>query len=56
LHFIWTQIVTALLGEDRKEFGAKSISLICLYMRQDKAFNTGESVTSTYFANLISGL
>lgn len=46
------------LAKTAKEFGAKSICLIApylAYMRQDKAFNTGESVTSTYFANLISG-
>lgn len=46
------------LAKTAKEFGAKSICLIApylAYMRQDKAFNTGESVTSTYFANFISG-
>jgi ribose-phosphate pyrophosphokinase len=46
------------LAKTAKEFGAKSICLIApylAYMRQDKAFNTGESVTSTHFANLISG-
>lgn len=46
------------LAKTAKEFGAKSICLIIpylAYMRQDKAFNIGESVTSTYFANLISG-
>lgn len=46
------------LAKTAKEFGAKSICLIApylAYMRQDIAFNTGESVTSTYFANLISG-
>lgn len=46
------------LAKTAKEFGANSICIIApylAYMRQDKAFNTGESVTSTYFANLISG-
>lgn len=46
------------LAKTAKEFGAKSICLIApylAYMRQDKAFNTGESVTSTHFANLLSG-
>ena len=45
------------LAKTAKEYGAKSICLIApylAYMRQDKAFHTGESVTSTYFANLIS--
>ena len=45
------------LAKTAKEFGAKSICLIVpylAYMRQDKAFNTGECVTSTHFANLIS--
>jgi ribose-phosphate pyrophosphokinase len=46
------------LAKTAKEFGAKSICLIApylAYMRQDKAFHIGESVTSTHFANLISG-
>ncbi|MFT4983242.1 MAG: ribose-phosphate pyrophosphokinase [Flavobacterium sp.] len=45
------------LAKTAKEFGAKNICLIApylAYMRQDKAFNRGESVTSTHFANLIS--
>jgi ribose-phosphate pyrophosphokinase len=45
------------LAKTAKEFGAKAfvlLHLICLHA-SDKAFNTGESVTSTYFANLISG-
>jgi ribose-phosphate pyrophosphokinase len=53
-----TPIVTTLsLAKTAKEFGAKAFVLlhrICLYA-SDKAFNTGESVTSTHFANLISG-
>lgn len=46
------------LAKTAKEFGAKSICLIApylAYMRQDKVFNTGESVTSTLFSNLLSG-
>jgi ribose-phosphate pyrophosphokinase len=45
------------LAKTAKEFAkAFVLSLPYLaYMRQDKAFNRGESVTSTYFLNLISG-
>lgn len=41
-----------------KKCGAESICLIApylAYMRQDKEFKPGESVTSSYFAELISG-
>lgn len=40
------------------ELGANEICLVSPYlpyMRQDKQFNPGEAVTSTYFAKLISG-
>lgn len=40
-----------------KSLGAKNICLIApylAYMRQDKVFNPGEGVTSTYFGKLIS--
>ncbi|MFN8406329.1 MAG: ribose-phosphate pyrophosphokinase [Sphingobacteriaceae bacterium] len=40
-----------------KELGAKSVCLVApylAYMRQDKRFQPGEAVTSTYFAKLIS--
>lgn len=46
------------LSKTAKELGAKTICLIVpylAYMRQDKAFNPGEAITSTYFAHLISG-
>lgn len=46
------------LAKTAKELGAKSICLIApylCYMRQDSVFNPGESITSTYFAQLISG-
>lgn len=45
------------LAKTAKELGAKSIALVApylAYMRQDKVFNPGEAVTSTYFAQLIS--
>ncbi|WP_339904635.1 ribose-phosphate pyrophosphokinase [uncultured Cyclobacterium sp.] len=41
-----------------KELGASCTCLVApylAYMRQDKQFNPGEGVTSTYFAQLISG-
>ncbi len=44
-------------AETAKELGAKKIGLIAPYlpyMRQDKRFHSGESVTSRYFATLIS--
>lgn len=40
-----------------KDLGASSITLVApylSYMRQDKAFQPGEAVTSTYFAGLLS--
>lgn len=40
-----------------KDLGAKKIGLVApylAYMRQDKQFNPGEGVTSTYFASLLS--
>lgn len=46
-----------LLAQTAKDLGAKSICLVTpylAYMRQDKRFNVGEGVTSTYFAKLIS--
>lgn len=46
------------LSKTAKELGAKSVGLVApylSYMRQDKAFNPGEAVTSTYFAQLLSG-
>ncbi|WP_413998800.1 ribose-phosphate pyrophosphokinase [Flavobacterium sp. W1B] len=45
------------LAKTAKELGAKSISLVApylAYMRQDKVFNPGEALSSTYFARLIS--
>ncbi len=47
------------LSKIAKELGAKSVGLVApylSYMRQDKAFNPGEAVTSTYFASLLSGV
>jgi ribose-phosphate pyrophosphokinase len=44
------------LGKAAKNLGAKHISLIApylAYMRQDKVFQTGEAVTSEYFAKLV---
>ena len=41
-----------------KELNTKHIILVApylAYMRQDKRFNSGEAITSTYFASLISG-
>jgi ribose-phosphate pyrophosphokinase len=46
------------LSQTLKTLGAKSVNLIApylAYMRQDKVFNEGEGVTSTYFAKLLSG-
>lgn len=46
------------LSQTLKTLGARSIKLIApylAYMRQDKVFNDGEGVTSTYFAKLLSG-
>lgn len=46
------------LVETVKSLGAKEVCLIApylAYMRQDKVFHPGESVTSAYFAKLISG-
>lgn len=45
-------------AETVKALGAKNIKLIAPYlpyMRQDKSFHSGEGITSTYFAKLISG-
>ena len=45
------------LSETARELGAKSICLVLpylAYMRQDKRFETGEGITSSYFAKLIS--
>lgn len=45
------------LAETLMECGAKRVGLVCpylAYMRQDKRFKSGEGVTSTYFAKLIS--
>src|SRR6478609_2061344 len=45
------------LCQTAKELGAKSICIIApylAYMRQDKRFQPGEGVTSTYFAKLLS--
>lgn len=45
------------ISKTLKEFGALQITLIApylAYMRQDKRFNEGESVTSALFASLIS--
>lgn len=44
-------------SQTAKDFGAACTCLVSpylAYMRQDKQFNTGESVTSTYFARMIS--
>jgi ribose-phosphate pyrophosphokinase len=50
-----TKLLPFTFGEDRKEFGAKSICLIAPYLAyMPGQINRGESVTSTYFANLIS--
>lgn len=41
-----------------RDLGAREVGLICpylAYMRQDKQFQPGEAVTSTYFADLLSG-
>ena len=46
------------LSQTVKTLGARSVNLIApylAYMRQDKVFNEGEGVTSTYFAKLLSG-
>jgi len=46
------------LSQTLKTLGARSVNLIApylAYMRQDKVFNEGEGVTSTYFAKLLSG-
>jgi ribose-phosphate pyrophosphokinase len=45
------------LSQTAKELGAKSICLVSpylAYMRQDKRFQPGEGITSSYFAKLIS--
>lgn len=45
------------LAKTAKELGVKKVTLVApylAYMRQDKVFNPGEAVTSTYFAQLIS--
>jgi ribose-phosphate pyrophosphokinase len=45
------------LAKTAKEQGAKQVHLIApylAYMRQDKSFNSGESITSAYFATLLS--
>lgn len=47
------------LSNTAKALGAVCTCLVApylAYMRQDKQFNPGEGVTSTYFAQLISGL
>lgn len=41
-----------------RELGARRVGLVApylAYMRQDKAFHSGEAITSTYFAQLLSG-
>ncbi|MFN8335417.1 MAG: ribose-phosphate pyrophosphokinase [Cyclobacteriaceae bacterium] len=46
------------LSRTAKELGADCTCLVApylAYMRQDKQFNPGEAVTSTFFARLISG-
>ena len=46
------------LSKTAKELGAACTCLVApylAYMRQDKRFNQGEGITSTYFAKLISG-
>jgi ribose-phosphate pyrophosphokinase len=45
-------------AETARELGAKSVRLIApylAYMRQDKRFQDGESISSTHFAKLLSG-
>ncbi|WP_036217764.1 ribose-phosphate pyrophosphokinase [Marinospirillum minutulum] len=45
------------VAETLKELGAKRVALVAPYlgyMRQDKRFKTGESITSRHFASLIS--
>lgn len=40
-----------------RDLGAKEIGLVCPYlpyMRQDKRFQTGEAITSSYFAEMLS--
>lgn len=46
------------LSKTAKELGAACTCLVApylAYMRQDKQFNPGEGITSTYFAQLVSG-
>ena len=46
------------LSKTAKELGATCTCLVApylAYMRQDKQFNPGEGITSTYFAQMISG-
>ncbi len=46
------------LSQTAKELGANCTCLIApylAYMRQDKRFHPGEGITSTYFAELVSG-
>jgi ribose-phosphate pyrophosphokinase len=45
------------LAETARDMGAKKVGLIAPYlpyMRQDKQFQTGEGITSTYFAQILS--
>ena len=45
------------LSKTAKELGAKHICIVApylAYMRQDKSFNSGEAITSKYFASLLS--
>lgn len=45
------------LSQTAKELGGKSTAIVApylAYMRQDKRFQAGEGITSTYFAKLIS--
>ena len=45
------------LSDTLRELKAKRVGLVCpylAYMRQDKRFNPGEAITSTYFAKLLS--
>ncbi len=58
LNFPNDKLLTLLFAaETLRDLGAKDIGLVApylAYMRQDKQFNTGEGITSKYFAALLS--
>lgn len=53
-----TKVLALLFAADKaREMGARRVSLVApylAYMRQDKAFNEGEAITSVSFAQLLS--